>query len=174
MQRQDDEGFTLIELLAAISLMLIMLAFSVGPIRNYWFTQSLVGAEGEVVSELRRMHQQAVSQTHPLVFGARFRSGSSDWSVLRFNPDNNTCTEVERRSLSGGVVVEAASFNDLRGVTAACRATLTPAAPASDQMVFFFARGDATAGTMSVRHPSLQKPPRTITVVGLTGRVDGS
>jgi hypothetical protein len=54
--------------------------------------------------------------------------------------------------------------------TGVCRAALG-AAGVENQFVFFYARGDATAGQVTVEHPTLGRT-RAIQVTGLTARVE--
>lgn len=172
MRRQD--GFTLIEALVAMGLAAILVTLSAGALRNYWLTQSLYGARDEAVSQLRALQEQAVSETHPKVFGARFRVGSSSWSLVEYDPNRavgSRCTEIDDVTFGTGVQVTAATSFSISDVGTACKAEHTDWG--SDQLVFFYARGTATQGTLELTHPSLGRSV-SLTVTPVTGRVSAS
>ncbi len=74
-----EYGFTLIEVLATLVLMGILLGLSVPALRHFWLARALEGGADQVVSQLRQLQEEAISQSHPQVFGARFRPDSSQW-----------------------------------------------------------------------------------------------
>ena len=176
-----DDGFSLIELLVGIGLVAILVTISAGALRTYWLTQGLVGSRDEIVSQLRASQEQVVSESHPLVFGARFKTGSSTWGLVEYNPGTNTCVELSR-TLSTGVVPQSASFTS-SPETDFCRSNLvfaggsTPVPDRDDPAtayVWFYARGTATAGSMTFTQPSLPGKSVSLTVTPLTGRVEAS
>ena len=59
----------------------------------------------------------------------------------------------------------------MTGVTDLCKSKGIGAGP-NDQMVFFFARGDATEGRVTLRQANIGRSI-AVTVAGITGRVDG-
>jgi prepilin-type N-terminal cleavage/methylation domain-containing protein len=175
---RDERGFTLIEVLTAVALTAILVTLAAGGLRHYWLNQSLVSARGQVVSQLRQMQEQVVSETHPTVFGARFRVGSSDWGVVEYDPTitashpATTCKEVRSNTFSTGVKVTAASFATPTDTAMANLCKTIPGA-SSDKFAFFYARGSATGGTITLTQPAINKT-KTITVTPITGRVEGN
>ncbi|MEA2460719.1 MAG: hypothetical protein QOH90_896 [Actinomycetota bacterium] len=176
--RNQEGGYTLIETLAVMLLTGMLLALTASGLRHYWFVQSLESAKGEVVSQLRQLQEQVVSETHPTVFGARFRIGSSDWGVVEYDPvttashPSTTCTQVRSNKFGSGVQVSAASF---AAPSDSAMNTLCKAIPgaSADKFVFFYARGSATSGSVTVTQPQLSRS-KTITVTPITGRVESS
>ena len=163
MRRQG--GFTLIELLVTISISALLLSFGAFAVRHYWLVRSLEGARDEVVTQLRGQQQKVIAETHPLVYGARFQVGSSTWGLLRYNGvSGGSCTEYQTLSFDGGVYVESANFASTTGVSGC------PGSASSS--VFFFGRGSATQGTLTLRQDAIGRS-RSVTVTGITGRVDG-
>lgn len=172
---RNEKGYTLIEVLVVLALGAILLTLSAGALRNFWFVQSLEGATSEVTTQLRRIQVRTTSESNPLVYGARFRFGSSEWGVVRYDPNGGTCTEVETKSLDTGVFSAGARISGNTSLTTfsttnettTCRTALS--AP-DDQFAFFYARGSATAGQVTVEQPQLGRI-RTVTVAAITGRV---
>lgn len=166
-----DKGFTLIELLATMLLASLLFVMGGAALRNYWMVRSLQGGADEVQTQLRRQQERAISESNPLVYGARFRVGSGAWSLVQFDPrkTSNKCTEVERRRFDAGVRVQAASFTTVAEITDTCRGIA--GASSTDEFVFFYARGSSNAGSLVLEQPSLEQT-RTIEVTAVTGRVE--
>jgi prepilin-type N-terminal cleavage/methylation domain-containing protein len=170
-----ESGFTLIETMVAMALVAILLTLTAGGLRHYWFVQSLETAHGEVRSQLRQLQEQVVSETHPTVFGAHFRIGSSDWGVVEYDPVISaghpaaTCQEVRSNKFGTGVQVTAASFAAPVDTTMGNLCKTIPGA-SGDKFVFFYARGSATGGSVTVTQPQLGRS-KTLTVTPITGRV---
>lgn len=175
---KNEKGYTLIELLVVMGLAAILFTLSVGAARNFWLVRSLHGSGDEVVRQLRQTQERTVSESHPLIYGARFRAGSSQWAVVRFDPgattatSDDTCSEVGTREFASGVQVATVDVADV-DVTTFCRQNL-PGAMAQDEFFFFYARGNATAGTLALSHTSLPGRAVTVTVTPVTGRVSRS
>jgi len=182
--RNEERGFTLIEMLTAMALSAILLTLAAASLRHFSMVQALNGAVDEVASHLRRAQSRSVSESHPLVYGAWFERGSPVWRLVRFDPKvagttaDDACTSEESRELGTGMfssrvrissVAADTSFADTYE-TGVCRAALG-AAGVENQFVFFYARGDATAGQVTVEHPTLGRT-RAIQVTGLTARVE--
>lgn len=170
-------GFTLIELLVTVMLLVILFAIGGVALRHFWRVQSLAASQEEAVTQLRGLQQLVVSETHPMVYGARFKTGSSHWEIVQYNPETGVCTQVREGfdfdggSFDGGVVVEAVNFANYgdasvaaANITAKCRGGFT-------DVVFFFAQGTATAGELTLIEPVLNRR-RSICVSAVTARVD--
>lgn len=166
---QDSRGFTLVELLMVMMLISIITSLGVFALRNYWMVQSLHGGRAEAVSRLRNSQELAVTENTPLVFGVRFRVGSSDWDLVRYSGSAGTCVVEKPQTFPAGVVVSAVTFAEASGITSTCRSALPGAT--SDEFAFFFPRGTATGGTVTLRQPALDRT-LSISVSPMTGRVE--
>jgi prepilin-type N-terminal cleavage/methylation domain-containing protein len=170
---KHEDGFTLIELLVAMSLAGILMALSAGALRNYWLTQALNGATEDVISQLRQVQQRTDAESHPLVYGVRFEVGSSNWAIVKYDPksattaSDDTCTPDSARVFADGVVVSTASFD------APSLIDKSKCPEADEEFAFFYARGTATEGSVTLRQLSTGKT-RTVSVLPLTGRVRSS
>lgn len=165
-----DDGFTLIELLVACMVMALVLGLGAASIRRYWQTRALHGSVDEVVSELRAEQQDASTASHPWVYGAWFKAGTSRWGIVRANSLTGVCQVLSRRTFSTGVTVSSASFDDVttQNLTANC----ATAAETGAEVAFFFARGTATGGSVALSHPQVSGgAAKTIQVSPVTGKV---
>ena len=172
-----ESGFTLIEILVALAMSAVLLTLGAAALRHYWLLHSVDSDRGSLISELRGLQQRTVAESHPLIYGAWFREGtglSSNWGVLRFDPkDTSTpaddaCAQVgPARSFSNEVYVQAADFEPGPDETSICSA----AAPPGSDLVFFYARGSATAGTIVLRQDAVDRAAG-VSVSGITGRVE--
>ncbi len=170
------------EILAVIVLLAAVLTLSAGALRNYWLTQSLAAAQEEVVSQLRALQQNVISETNPRINAAWFGTSTGSqqqWGTVQYVPAGSssaTCTRRSGLAFGNGVVVADATFDNsasaITSIVSTCR-TAIPTIPAGASFVFFYARGTATGGTLTLSQPSIDKQ-RAITVTALTGRVDGS
>lgn len=168
-----ERGFTLIEVLVAMALASILMTLGAFAMRSYWINRSLEGARAEVGSTLRQLQQQSVSESHPLVFGVRFTPGTgptsatTKWATLKYNPNasGSKCDVLTTNTFSTRVYVSAASFAptslDVSGCTDG----------AGESFVWFYARGTATAGSLTLRQPELDRELK-VTVSGLTSRIE--
>jgi prepilin-type N-terminal cleavage/methylation domain-containing protein len=169
------EGFTLVELLVTLLLLAVLMAIAGTALRHYWWVQSLEGGQNSIVTDLRGLQQRVTSETFPVVYGARFTAGGSRWQNVKYDPVANSCSVVREGDFdggefSGGVVVESGEFEDYitGGINASdgCKSGLTGAS-----VVFFFARGTATPGQLTLVQSSLDQR-KDVCVTGLTARVD--
>ena len=162
---KDETGFTLIELLATIVLMGVLLAIGGTALRGYWFTQGLVGARNEVISQLRAQQEESRT-TAPKVFGARFTLESSDWQLIRYDPEAAIpCSVVSTRQFGAAVEVESVDFD--AGLPPADE---TQCLGGATDLVLFYARGSASPGEITLIHETIDKE-LSVCVTGLTGRV---
>lgn len=164
----------MIEILVTIVISAVLLTLGASALRGYWINRSLHDGAESVVSELRNVQERSVSESHPLVYGGWFDLGSSEWGVVRFDPKDPTvsgddeCAVVSGPNrFSAGVVVDDVSFEDQVPQTSVCAS----AVPDGAEIAFFFARGTASPGDVTLLQPHNGKR-ETITVSGLTGRVD--
>ena len=169
------EGFTLVELLVTLLLLTVLLTLAAGALRHYWFVQSLEGGQDSIVTDLRGLQQRVTSETFPVVYGALFTAGESRWQNVKYDPVANSCSVVREADLdggefTGGVVVESAEFEDYvtggDNASDGCTSGLTGAS-----VVFFFARGTATPGELTLVHSTLDRR-KGVCVTKLTARVD--
>lgn len=168
--RGRENGFTLTELLMVTAVIGIALTLGAAAFNRYWKVRSLTGAIDEVVTELRAEQQDASTQTHPSVWGAWFKQGTSEWGVVRGNAETGTCQVTSRRTLPTRVTVGSVAFDDV--IDPALSANCAADAGTGAEVVLFFARGSATGGSVSLFHPQVGGgAPRTITVSPITGRV---
>lgn len=173
MRRRED-GFTLIEAMVAMSIVAVLMTLGAGALRQYWLTHALHGARDEAITQLRGQQERVVSESHPLVFGARFRPGSTEWGLVEYDPVSDTCQETRAMQFDTGVEVQVVSFSEagsMASIVAKCRAI--PTASSTDGFAMFFARGTASAGTLTLEQPSLGET-LGLTVKPITGRVEES
>lgn len=167
-----EGGFSLIEMLAVLSLAAILMTLGASELRQYWFAQSLIGSRDEIVNELRRSQERAVSESNPQIQGVLLREGSSSWAAVEYDParpPGSECQVVTNNTLETGTVIATATFSQVPTVTAACDAQIPSSS--ADDFAFFFARGSATSGTVTLTHPQRPGESWTITVTPITGRV---
>lgn len=193
--RNSASGFTLVEVLVAVSIVAVLFTLGAQPLRNYWLKQSLFGARDDLMSEMEATQSRVTSESHPLVFGIRFSDapGYNDegrWGLIKYDPTNGpsgaaTCTQYATRTNDSGVFNAAveivnASFTPATPATeqAFCRSSLKDSSGSSlaatnDEFVFFYARGTATGGSVTLTQPSLgSDEDLSINVHSLTGRTD--
>ena len=194
-QARSQTGFSLIEVLVAISIVSVLLTLGAQPLRNYWFKQSLLGAQDELMSEMEGAQSLVTSESHPLVYGIRFSdapgyNSEGTWGLIKYDPTNGpagaaTCTQYATGSNDSGVFnaevrIVNPSFTPTPPATeqAFCRANLKDSSGATlaatnDQFVFFYARGSATGGSVTLTQPGLGSDDDvSIEVHSLTGRAE--
>lgn len=174
MHRED--GFTLIELLTVMALTAVLLTLSAIAVRHFMFVQALSTSTDSVTTQMRQAQQQAESESHPLVYGVWFVNvgDSARWGTLQYDPAKaSPCTEIGKRRFERGVAVESASFTVDPVRTPVCKTALGSAGIAdagSAQIAFFYARGTATPGSLTLEQTVLDRST-TLDVTGITGRV---
>lgn len=171
-----EGGFTLVELLAVVALMTIVLSLSVVALRHFWFVQSLNGAVDATTAQMRQAQQAAESESHPIVFGVWFVDDTTRWGTLEWDPalsGTDRCLEIGERNFDSGVRVQTVSFDEDSERRSVCRTALATeigSAAANAQIAFFYARGTATSGSVTLRQTQLGRTS-SLEVVGITGRV---
>jgi prepilin-type N-terminal cleavage/methylation domain-containing protein len=177
MHPGSEAGFTLIELLTVIAIMGILFTLGALAIRQFWFVRSLSGSQDQIATQLRQLQQRVVAETHPLVYGARFKSGEDVMGLVRFDPQTNTCQEYLTVRLGRGVEIAAGTEIDSDGAEAKtfCSANLTKGGSAvpsrsTSEYAFFFARGNGTPGTIAITSIPLGRS-ESVEIAGVTGRV---
>lgn len=173
---RGESGFTLIELLTVMSLVAIIMTLAAFALRHFWLVRSLSGAQEEVMSQLRQLQEQVVAETHPNVFGALFPQQGTEMILIRYNPASTPRCRITRRiDLGAGIQLQPGdntNFQEATTVTDQCDADLAEVDNPNDAMVFFFGRGTATPGRITLRQTLLDGNRReVICVSGLTGRV---
>ena len=169
-----DDGFTLIELTAVSMLVLMLVGLGANAIRHHWKVRSVQTAQDALVAGIKGAQARSMSESHPLLYGVRLRPGTTaaaagTWGVVRYDYSTLTCTEVSSHKFDGGAYVSAASFATVAGgPTDRCRAQIPGAT--TDQFVFLFARGSASAGSVTVKTDGVAKT-RSVAVDGITGRI---
>ena len=169
----SERGFTLIEVLVAMALASILITLGAFALRSYWINRSLEGARAEVGSTMRQLQQQSVSESHPLVFGVRFTPGggptsaTTTWATLKYNPNSSgaKCEVLQTNTFSTKVYVSAATFDSPSLDVSNC------SAGPGESFVWFYARGTATAGSLTLSQPELDRE-LDVTVSGLTSRIE--
>lgn len=174
---RNEKGFTLIELLVVVSIAALLVLSSAAALRHFMFVHALESSADSVTTQMRQAQQQAESESHPLVYGVWFIDvgDSTRWGTLQYDPAlSSPCTEIGKRSFETGVFVDSVSFDVDPIRTPACRTALAsydiPSA-GSAQIAFFYARGTATAGSLTLEQTQLERN-KLLNVTGITGRVD--
>ena len=173
----SESGFTLIEMLVTLLLVSILMTLGALALRQFWFVRSLEGGKDGMISTLRGIQQRVQSASNPLVYGARFTTGSSVWELVQYNRSTGTCVDINvslnnldpDQEFDAGVRVSGASFADY--MEGAVNVSTRPSCiGGATDIAWFFARGSATQGSVTVTQPNLGRS-ETVCVTGLTGRV---
>ena len=171
---RDERGFTLIESLAAIALIALLVSLSATALRNFWLVEAVDRATGELTGLLKRTQQRVVAETHPLVYGAWFQEGSSNWGIVKFDPkqiDTSTddvCTQEPIKTFADKVTVVEIAGDTTSEAALECGETMP-----DTTFVFFYARGTASEATITLGKED-SDALGTIQVSPLTGRVQRS
>jgi prepilin-type N-terminal cleavage/methylation domain-containing protein len=171
---RKEEGFTFIEVLVTTVIFAVLLTLGASAFRHFWLERSLSDSAAELVSQLRQVQEQAVSETHPLVYGLRLKVApsysdeSNLYSILSYNPDaaiGTTCRERGTRRFESGVFVTDAEFTEPSWI-----GECPGSSGLDNHFVFFYARGSATPGELTLEHTALDRT-ESVTVTAVTGRV---
>ncbi len=153
LQQSRDAGFTLIELLTAMTLLGILLALSAGPWANYRDAKAHKESARLVVAALRNAQVSAVAEavTYRVDVAADGRSVTV-WRDLPATDERRQTVAVTDSSIT----LSGAAFIDSAGTT--------------QSSVFFYPRGSASPGDLTVARADSEKQ-YDVEVEGLTGRV---
>ena len=176
---KEERGYSLAEMLAVLILGAILLTLGAGALRNYWLTHSLYGGRDELISQLRRAQEQAVTEGIPRVFGVRLLVGSQTWALVEYDPEDGTCLEIQTNAFSSGTSPQSVTMATT-DETDFCAANLAYAAGGAvpgrgaSSFVWFYPRGTATPGTITLTNANLPGESAAATVTPITGRVSSS
>lgn len=158
--RRAESGFTLIETMFAMLLFGILIGISAGPYGAYRAKQEHKGATRELVAFLRRAQVRAVSEE--TTYRVDIASDGRSARTFRFNGTTYTPGHVIRTP-SSRIRYSAAAF-------VASSVTGAAGTPGSGTSVFFYARGSASKGSVTVVRDGTDLT-YTVEVEGLTARV---
>lgn len=168
MKDPKESGFTVVELMAAMAIGALLLTLSAGALRDYTRGKALAGARDRVVTQLRHAQQRTFAEGYPKAYGVRFLKGGQRWDLVRYDASTGGCAVVESNVFDNTVEIAATGTDFPDGGAAAACAGLAPAG--SYEVVLFYARGTASAGTVKL---DLDESPKTrsVQVDAATGRV---
>jgi type II secretion system protein H len=160
LQTSDQAGFTLIELVMVMAIGSVLASIAAFSFANWRSTAEHQGSAQEIVSQLRNAAELAISEgrTHCVDLDASARS----YSVWRYACSTSTGTKV-----SGTLKTQSSRVTFTPTLTSP---TPAPACPAGHSCLYFYPRGTAIPGTITVASSSRNKI-YTIHVEGLTARV---
>ena len=181
---ERSAGFSLIEVITASLMVAVLAGLAYPPLRSFWFRESLNGAAGEMITEMRGLQSLVTAESHPLVYGIRFTTtgammADGRWGLVRYNPTGGpggvpSCTQYGTGTFEAGLFNATVSIVTPSFTATPQRDTCrTALGSVTDEFAFFYARGTATGGTLKLRQASLG-PTKDITiqVSPLTGRVE--
>jgi prepilin-type N-terminal cleavage/methylation domain-containing protein len=170
MRDKSDSGFTLVEVLAVSLIGAMLLGLGAGALRHYVRAKALNSARETAVTQLRSVQQRTFTEGYPRAYGVRFPKNGARWDVVRYDASTGACTVVESHELSNGVRVAGAGTDFPESAAATACRSVAPNASTDHEVVLFFARGTATAGTVTFSLDGSTKT-RQVQVNGATGRV---
>jgi type II secretion system protein H len=155
---RQDSGFTLIELLVAVALMAVAGTLGLTTLVNYQRAQDVQQSADALVSALRKAGQKAVSEGRSYCVAL---DGAADtWRTYQ-----RACAGADSQPVGSAVGPE----GRVRLGTLTVDSTTGPTCP-TGTCITFRPRGTATAASLTVQLDGYD--PVTVTVEGLTGRVD--
>ncbi len=152
-----EGGFTLLELLVTMTFLGVLVAIAVAPYKNYQRSSAHLNATRKVVASLRNAQVNAVAEN--ATYRVTFAADGKSWQLARQNGTawNNIGPAVTPGD--GVVTVRNLAFRQADG-------SIGP-------VVYFYPRGSATKGSLSVGRDDRAKV-YSVTVEGLTARVSYS
>lgn len=154
----EAQGFTLVELLITMVIGSTLAAIGGAGVFNWQRTAEHQGSAQEVVSQLRKAAERAVSEGRTYCVDL---TPTRSYTLWRYS-----CGPA-------GTAFEGVRTTQSRRVTLQASVTLpspAPACPAADKCVYFYPRGTATPATILVKSSARSKV-YTVHVEGLTARV---
>ena len=145
-------GFTLIELVTAMAILAVLSALSFPTWTNFQSKQRLSGGTRDVVSLLR--HAQASAVANATTVKVDIAPDGTSVTEYLLNT-SSVYVQTGKVALASGITVSAYSFTARTGGASAS--------------AFFYSRGTATGGTLTLRRT--EGSTRTVTIEGVTGRV---
>ena len=155
---RPDSGFTLIELLVTVALLSVVGALGMSALVNYQRAQDVQQSADALVSALRKAGQKAVSEGRS--YCVSVDAAASTWTTYQRACAGTGSAAVGSPEQPRGRVL----LDDL-----VIASTAGPACP-TGTCITFRPRGTATSASLSVELEGYD--PVTVTVEGLTGRVD--
>jgi prepilin-type N-terminal cleavage/methylation domain-containing protein len=152
-----DAGFTLIELLVVMVVMGVLMALAIPSWSHYQNKQDYLGSARTVVAELRQVQLQAVAQE--TTYRVDFTVGGR--TLTEYRCDTSPCTLTKTVTLPG----TAAKFSS---------PSFTTNLGAASTSAYFYARGTASDGTVTLTRTNTGGQTYVINIEGLTGRVNYS
>lgn len=149
----DDRGVTFLELLVAMVLFGILAAVAVGPFAAYRAKQEHVGSARELVAFLRRAQVRAVAEE--TTYRVDIAGDGKSATMYRFNGTTYVAGLVSK-PIGSRITYTNPSFVQSSG--------------ASGTSVYFYARGSASKGSVTVSRSGNSKT-YSVNVEGLTARV---
>lgn len=156
-----DAGLTMIELVVTMALAAILMTIGILAMHSYLISNRQASTAQSIRSQLRGTGERSISEgrTYCVYFT------DTTWAVYRSN-----CTVATNKAAGPETVYDpsitltsfsfAAPSSPLPGQTTAC--------PVANRCAYFYPRGNALAGTLTVTRPG---KTYTVSVEGLTGRV---
>lgn len=170
----SETGFTVIELATVSVIMITLLSLSFFAVRQFWLSKGLEGAQDQVAEQMHAAQQRSFSESHPLVYGVWFLKGTTTWGLARYTTTTASCAVVHTYKFTDSVdVVATTDFTTAAGLTSTCQTATSGATAGNYEIAFFYPRGSATGGTVTLRQAGTGQT-RNVTVTPLTGRVTRS
>jgi prepilin-type N-terminal cleavage/methylation domain-containing protein len=160
-----DRGFTLIESIFTMAIAAILMAIAIWGMRSYLNASQEQNTATQIQSTLRNADDRSLAEgrTYCVLFT------STSWTTYVHDCTVSTNKVGATQKVGDSSDSLAASFP----VPVGMDPSETTNCPVANQCAYFYPRGNALAGTLTVTRSGSSKT-YTITVVGLTGRVSTS